>query len=121
MSAEPLVVPPPEADEAPDGVLGEVLEPAPAEPLLIVAEPDIDEPAEPDGVDGVALDEEDDEPDGVDGALDEPDADEEPVPEGEVVVPREAALSFLSHAVSMLAPKATDSASASVESFMGPP
>lgn len=121
----PPADPPPEADEAPlDGVLGEVLEPAPAEPLLIVAEPLIDVPPEPEGVDGAALDDEDDEPgavDGVEGAL-EPEADDELVPEGAVVVPREAEVSSArSQAASRLAPNATDTATASVESFMGPP
>lgn len=123
----PPLVPPPEEAEL-EGALpdGEVLEPAPADPLFIVAEPETDEP-EPEGEDGEALDDgallEDDEalPDGEDGAVLEPDADEE-LPDGEVVVPRDAdVLSARSHAVRRLAPKATDTASASVESFMGPP
>jgi len=131
LEAEPPVVPPaeppPEADELPlDGVLGEVLEPAPAEPLLMVAEPDIDVPPAPEGEDdGAALEDEDDEPGAVEGdagALVEPEADDELVPEGAVVVPRDAdVLSPRSHAARMLAPKATDTASARVESFMGPP
>ena len=114
---------PPDADEALDGVLGEVLEPAPAEPLLIVAEPDIDVPPEPEGEVGAALDDEDEDGAvaGAVGAAVEPEADEELVPDGAVVVPREAALSLRSHAAIRLAPKATDTATASVESFMGPP
>jgi hypothetical protein len=99
-----------------------VLEPAPADPLFTVAEPDTELP-EPEGELGAALDDEEDEPDGAvfAGAVLEPDADEE-LPDGEVVVPRDAdVLSARSHAVRRLAPKATDTASASVESFMGPP
>ena len=116
---------PPEADEELlAGALGEVLEPAPAEPLLIVAEPLIDVPPEPEGEAGAALDDEDDDGAvaGAVGAAVEPEADDELVPDGAVVVPREAgALSLRSHAAIRLAPKATDTATASVESFMGPP
>ena len=131
--AEPPVVPPvvppaeppPDADdELLDGVLGEVLEPAPAEPLLIVAEPDIELPPEPEGEEGAALDDEDDDGAvaGALGAAVEPEADEELVPDGAVVVPRDAVLlSVRSHAAIRLAPKATDTATASVESFMWPP
>jgi hypothetical protein len=121
---EPLPVLP--DDAALDGVLGEVLEPAPAEPLLTVAEPDIEVPPDGDAVepDGAALEDEDDEPDGEVGAAVEPVEDEELEPDGAVLVvpPREAgALSLRSHAVRRLAPKATDTATARVESFMEPP
>ena len=104
--------------------LGEVLEPAPAEPLI---EPE----AEPDGEvlepedEGELLDE-DDEPDGdvedgevEDGELleleDEPDGDVDVVP------PRDALPLVRSHAVIRLAPSATETAMARVESFMEPP
>jgi len=120
----PPAEPPPDADELLDGALGEVLEPAPAEPLLTVAEPDIEVPPAPEGEVGAALDDEDDDGAvaGAVGAAVEPEADEELVPDGAVVVPRDAeVLSLRSHAAIRLAPKATDTATASVESFMGPP
>jgi hypothetical protein len=116
--------PPDEELELLDGVLGEVLEPAPAEPLLIVAEPETDPPdgaaLEPEG----ALLEDEDEPD---GELIEPDGevvddeDDEPDGEVEVVPPRDALPVVRSHAVIRLAPSATDTAMARVESFMEPP
>ncbi|MGQ0652921.1 MAG: hypothetical protein ACT4P4_11765 [Betaproteobacteria bacterium] len=127
-SDDPLLAPPvvlPE-DAALEGALpdGEVLEPAPAVPEPDT-EPDIEVPPAPEGEDdGAALEDEDAAPGaaGDDGAVVEPVADDELWPDGAVVVPREAVvLSARSHAARMLAPKATDTASARVESFMGPP
>ena len=56
--------------------------------------------------------------DGEDGEVVEP-ADDEVEPEGEVVVPREAARSpVLSHAATSAVPRATETASASVLNLM---
>lgn len=130
-SADPLVPPaepPPLEDEAllgedalPALPEGDVEEPAPAEPLI---EPEAEPEGEAVEPDGAELEDEA-EPDGeVEGELVAPVDELELEPDGAVLVvpPREAgALSARSHAVRKAPPKATETARAKVESFMGPP
>lgn len=105
--------------------LGLALEPEAALPVVLpeLAPPpawSFFESIEPDA-EPLALDGDEVELDGEDGEVVEP-ADDEVEPEGEVVVPREAARSpFLSHAVSSVAPRATDTASAIDVILMWPP
>jgi hypothetical protein len=93
----------------PEAALPEVLPELEPPPAWSFFEESIDPDPEPDAEsDGVAL-----ELDGEDGVV-EPD-DEEAEPDGEVVVPREAARSpVLSHAATSAVPRATETARARV-------